>query len=225
MAKNTKELLTKVMHEMDQINYIPIQDFPNIDLYMDQVTTFMDNHLASSKRYSDDKILTKTMINNYAKNQLLPAPEKKKYSREHMLTLAFIYYFKNILSISDIQKLLDPLLKKYFNAGKDFNLSDIYEEIFSLEGAQLPRMKDDISQMFEMCSEAFEDVPAKEREFLQQFALICELSFDVYYKKLLVEKMIDSLEFPETSKNENKKDSKNENKKDSKKEDKKKEKK
>lgn len=225
MAKNTKELLTKVMKEMDQINYIPIQDFPNIDLYMDQVTTFMDSHLASSKRYSDDKILTKTMINNYAKNQLLPAPEKKKYSREHMLTLAFIYYFKNILSISDIQKLLDPLLKKYFNANNNFNLSDIYEEIFALEGSQLPRMKNDISQMFEMCSESFENVPAKEREFLQQFALICELSFDVYYKKLLVEKMIDSLDFPDSFKNETKKDSRNENKKESKKEDKKKEKK
>ena len=46
-------------------------DIPNIDLYMDQVTTFMEKELASSKRHEDDKILTKTMINNYAKNNLL----------------------------------------------------------------------------------------------------------------------------------------------------------
>lgn len=45
---------------------------------MDQVTTFMDEQLEACKRYEDDKILTKTMINNYAKNNLLPAPEKKK---------------------------------------------------------------------------------------------------------------------------------------------------
>ena len=51
--------------------------FPNIDLYMDQVTTFMEDNLASTKRHEDDKILTKTMINNYAKNKLLPPPEKK----------------------------------------------------------------------------------------------------------------------------------------------------
>ena len=70
---------------------------------MDQVTTFMNGHLASSKRNPDDKILTKTMINNYAKNQLLPPPEKKKYSKEHQLLLIFIYYFKNILTIQDIQ--------------------------------------------------------------------------------------------------------------------------
>ena len=56
------------------------EDIPNIDLYMDQVTTFMDSQLATSKRHEDDKILTKTMINNYAKNDLLPPPEKKKYS-------------------------------------------------------------------------------------------------------------------------------------------------
>ena len=77
---------------------------------MDQVTTFMEENLASTKRHEDDKILTKTMINNYAKNKLLPPPEKKRYSREHLLMLIFIYYFKNILSISDIQTLLGPML-------------------------------------------------------------------------------------------------------------------
>ena len=76
---------------------------------MDQVTTFMEEQLVSSKRYADDKILTKTMINNYAKNKLLPPPEKKRYSKEHVLMLIFIYYFKNILSINDIQTLLTPI--------------------------------------------------------------------------------------------------------------------
>ncbi len=83
---------------------------------MDQVTTFMEAQLAHSKRYADDKILTKTMINNYAKNNLLPSPEKKRYSKEHLLVLIFIYYFKNILSINDIQTLLGPLTDKYFKS-------------------------------------------------------------------------------------------------------------
>ena len=75
----------------------------------------MEEQLVSSKRYADDKILTKTMINNYAKNKLLPPPEKKRYSKEHVLMLIFIYYFKNILSINDIQTLLTPITQKYFN--------------------------------------------------------------------------------------------------------------
>ena len=56
-------------------------DIPNIDLYIGPVTTFMDKHLKSSKRYSDDKLLTKTMINNYTKNELLPPPNKKNIPR------------------------------------------------------------------------------------------------------------------------------------------------
>ncbi len=58
---------------------------------------------------TDDKILTKTMINNYAKNNLLPPPVKKKYSKEHLLVMIFIYYFKNFLSIKDIETMLTPI--------------------------------------------------------------------------------------------------------------------
>ena len=222
MANNAKELLSKILDDMAQTKYIPINDFPNIDLYMDQVTTFMNHRLSDSKRYEDDKILTKTMINNYAKNQLLPAPDKKKYSREHLLTLIFIYYFKNLLSINDIQKLLNPVLEKYFKPNERYDLSDIYDEIFKLEGKQSPVIQEDIWNKYEMCQSAFEGVSEKEREFLRQFALICELSFDVYYKKLLVERMIDSLEVPKVLQKESKKEPKKEPKKEERKDEKKK---
>ena len=106
MENDVKEFLSELLKQLKSIDYIKPEDIPNIDLYMDQVTTFMEDNLASTKRHHDDKILTKTMINNYAKNKLLPPPEKKRYSREHLLMLIFIYYFKNILSISDIQTLL-----------------------------------------------------------------------------------------------------------------------
>ena len=89
----------------------------------------MDSGLSSSKRYEEDKILTKTMINNYAKNNLLPPPDKKKYSREHILILTFIYYFKNILAIKDIETLLNPLTETYFQTENQPSLSEIYEEI------------------------------------------------------------------------------------------------
>lgn len=60
-----------------RIDYIKLEEIPGIHLYMDQVTTFMEEHLSSSKRHPEDKVLTKTMINNYAKNHLLPPPVKK----------------------------------------------------------------------------------------------------------------------------------------------------
>ena len=93
MDNEVKEFLAALQKKLVSIDYIKTEDIPNIGLYMDQVTTFMDEHLSDCKRREDDKILTKTMINNYTKNNLLPPPVKKKYSKEHLLVLIFIYYF------------------------------------------------------------------------------------------------------------------------------------
>ena len=91
MSSQSSRYVRIIIDALRKIDYIKPADIPNIDLYMDQVTTFMDKHLESSKRYTEDKLLTKTMINNYTKNNLLPPPEKKKYSRDHMILLIFIY--------------------------------------------------------------------------------------------------------------------------------------
>ncbi len=112
MTINTKDMLNSILSSISRIEYVRPRDIPNIDLYMDQVTTFMEEQLRSTKRHEEDKILTKTMINNYAKNNLLPPPVKKKYSKEHVLVMIFIYYFKNILAIKDIETLLNPVTEK-----------------------------------------------------------------------------------------------------------------
>lgn len=91
MTINTDDLLNSILSSLDRIEYVRAEDIPDIDLYMDQVTTFMESHLRNSTRNpNEDKILTKTMINNYAKNNLLPPPVKKKYSKEHVLSLIHI---------------------------------------------------------------------------------------------------------------------------------------
>ena len=99
MAATTEELLQMILQSLEKVEYIKSEDIPNIDLYMDQVLTFMDRKLRSAVRpQTEDRILTKTMINNYAKNDLLPPPVKKKYSKEHVLLLIFIYYYKGIIA-------------------------------------------------------------------------------------------------------------------------------
>ena len=194
MTINTEDLLNSIMESLDRVEYIKAADIPNIDLYMDQVTTFMDSKLQSSLRHPDeDKILTKTMINNYAKNDLLPPPIKKKYSKEHVLLLIFIYYYKGFLSISDIQTLLKPITEMYFQNGQEFNLESIYEEVFSMEKEQIEYLKADVLQKYQRAGKTFEEVPEEDREFLQKFSFICLLSLDVYIKKMIIEKLIDDL--------------------------------
>lgn len=198
MTIDMQDLLGSIVESLDRIEYIKSDDIPNIDLYMDQVTTFMDHNLQSSTRNpSEDKILTKTMINNYTKNDLLPPPVKKKYSKEHVLLLIFIYYFKGILSINDIQKLLTPISEKFFHNDGEFSLENIYNEVFSLEKEYVHVLQEDVKEKFKHAQLTFENAPDKEKEFLKQFSFICMLSFDVYTKKLLIEKMIDGLQDPE----------------------------
>ena len=193
MTIDSENILNSILSSLERIDYIKPTEIPNIDLYMDQVTTFMEEHLQSSKRYPDDKILTKTMINNYAKNNLLPSPEKKRYSKEHLLVLIFIYYFKNILSISDIQTLLGPLTDKYFKSMDDMDLTAIYNEVFSMEKGQIESLQKELLERYEIAQGTFENAPEEDRDFLKLFSFICLLSFDVYVKKMLIEQMIDEL--------------------------------
>ena len=106
--------------------------------------------------------------------------------------MIFIYYFKGILSINDIQALLGPLTEQYFQGEGDINLGAIYEEVFSLEKAQVDAMKEDVVTKFEMAHTLFEDAKEEDKETLQMFSFICLLSFDVYLKKLMIEKMLDN---------------------------------
>lgn len=191
MTIDAKDLLNSILESLSRIDYIRPEDLPNIDLYMDQVTTFMDSQFAVSKRHPEDKVLTKTMINNYVKNDLLPPPVKKKYSKEHFLALIFIYYFKNILSIGDIQEILNPITKKYFASDLNFNLEDIYSEVFQLEKTAVSNLQKDITKKYQTSQQTFSDVSEEDRADLQEFAFICMLSFDIYVKKQLIEKMID----------------------------------
>jgi len=193
MTIDTKDFLNSILDSIARIDYIKPDTLPNIDLYMDQVTTFMDSQLVSAKRHEEDKVLTKTMINNYAKNNLLPPPDRKKYSKEHVLTLIFIYYFKNIVSINDLQSILNPITEKYFDKDSTLGLIDIYSEVFSLEESEVEHISKDIARKFNISFDTFSDAPEDEQEFLHTFSFICMLSFDVFVKKMLIEKIIDGL--------------------------------
>ena len=193
MTINTDDLLNSIIESIGRIDYVRPADIPNIDLYMDQVTTFMEEQLRSTKRYEDDKILTKTMINNYTKNNLLPPPVKKKYSKEHVLVLIFVYYFKNILCIKDIETLMEPLTEKFFASNEKFDMKDIYEEACTLEKGRIRQLQDNIRELYDMADKSYEDFDEEDREYLKIFAFICNLSFDVYVKKQIIEKLIDQL--------------------------------
>ena len=188
------ERIKKKLREILSTKKIEPEDIPDIGLYMDQVTTFMENKLAATKRYPDDKLMTKTMINNYTKNRLLPPSLKKKYSREHVIVILMIYYLKNMLSITDIKAVLEPL-NSFFpsDRNKELSLEEIYRRISdSYDG----RKEETISQLMEMLEDSRDtfstsSLSEKDRRYLNDLSMICNLAFDIYIRKRLIEQLID----------------------------------
>ena len=196
MTIDNDDLLNSIIASLGRIDTISATEIPGIDLYMDQLTSFMDERLKKTTRHPEsDKILTKTMINNYAKNDLLPPPVKKKYSRDHIILLIFIYYFKSVLSINDIQTLLEPLKERFQITDSEFNLSDIYNTCFDLQKEELDPLIEDIKKKYERSLSTFEDngLNDDEKKKMQTFSFIIQMLFDVYIKKLLMEKILDNM--------------------------------
>lgn len=195
MTIDTDDLLNSIITSFGKMTYIKPEDIPNIDLYMDQVTSFLDEQLRPTARIkiSDDRLMTKTMINNYAKNDVIPPPVKKKYSKEHILILIIVYYYKSILQINDIQDLIKPITDRFFGKDSDFGIEEIYNEIFNTKGKQLKEVTEDVLKKYNESMQSFDDAPGDSKEYLQLFDFLCTLSCDIFVKKLLVEKIVDSL--------------------------------
>ncbi len=194
-----KDIEKFIEDTINKTSLIKSDEIPNIDLYMDQVTTFLTSHLTDSNENSEP-VFTKTMINNYAKSQLLPAPEKKKYTKDHMLMLINIYYLKNVMSINNIHKLLNPVTEKHFLKDGDFDLSSIYNEIYDSIETIKESTSNDMNEKLKLAMETFKNAPKDERDYLQLYTYISLLSFDVYMKKQLIESLIDTIEEPTKNK-------------------------
>lgn len=191
---HSEDFIKKILDDIDTFN---IDDIPNIDLYMDQVTTYLNDKFANTKRHEDDKLMTKTMINNYVKSCLLPSPEKKKYTKDHMMVLIMIYFFKNIISINDVNKLITPLLDSYFH-NEEIPLENIINTFLTF--AKQCNLTDTILTEYNECREIFKDANVKDKEYLETMGLITMLSYDTFVRKIVIEKLIDSL--PDTENTE-----------------------
>ena len=119
--------INDIFNEMNFDSRIELEEMPELDLYMDQVIQLFESKLSSLKRNDDEKILTKTMINNYAKGKLLLPTKNKKYTKEHLIIMAFIYNLKGALSINDIKISLDEVIANY-SEEKSNDLRELYND-------------------------------------------------------------------------------------------------
>ena len=129
-------------------NNINLDDFPEIDLYMDQVMQLFESKLNYTKRNNDDKVLTKTMINNYSKGNLLMKIKNKKYTKNHLILMGLIYNLKGALSLTDIKTILTPIVDS-FEKEQEYPLNDIYQSFLDVYDLNLEDLKNSSNKIQE----------------------------------------------------------------------------
>ena len=97
---------------------------------------------------------------------------------------------------------MNPLTNRYFANGRELNLEKIYEEVFSLEKGQIEQLIETLSKDFQRAGTTFVDEAEEDKEFLQIFSFICMLSYDIYIRKQIIEKMIDEFDILKNDKQE-----------------------
>lgn len=120
------DLLKEKFKELNLEKQISLEEVPDIDLYMDQVIQLFESKLGEATRTTEDKVLTKTMINNYAKGKLLMSINNKKYSKEHLILMSLIYNLKGSLSINDIKLSLNKIVET-LDKGEEYPVRSLYK--------------------------------------------------------------------------------------------------
>ena len=165
---------------------------PEIYLYMDQVLTYMDKQLSLFERDENSSLLTSSMINNYVKDRILPRPEQKKYSRDHLALLTVICMLKQVLSIQDIATLMRILLE-------DSSKSEMYNSFCSAQSAALK----------EVC-ERVKTTALQSETDLPRLAI--ELSIEANARRTAAERILSELAEEEKKEEEKKKNDSKEKK-------------
>ncbi|WML38319.1 DUF1836 domain-containing protein [Neobacillus sp. OS1-2] len=185
------EKIKKIIDELVLETSLSLDEIPKIDLYMDQVIQLFENKFNASKRNEDEKVLTKTMINNYAKGKLIFPIQNKKYSKEHLILMGLIYQLKGALSINDIKVTLSGMNKKIVD--EDVDLDTFYLSYLHLTGRNTVDFKVD---MEERVKDVKEEIAKNEKEsslYLEQVLMISSLVHMSNLYRRVAEKLVDEI--------------------------------
>lgn len=174
------------------------KDIPELDLYMDQVIQLFEKKFEATKRTSDEKILTKTMINNYSKGKLFFPIKNKKYSREHIMLINMIYEMKTVLSIKDIKHTVSKLNSEMID--HNFDLEALYENYLELTKINAAKFNENSIQLSKEAAKKSGQLDDEEDNYYEKILLILSfVNMSNYYRRA-AEKIVDQIEQFETKK-------------------------
>ncbi|MDY0408834.1 DUF1836 domain-containing protein [Virgibacillus soli] len=184
--------ISEIIALLDLDNKLTLEEIPDIDLYMDQVIQLFENKYAETKRNDEEKILTKTMINNYAKGRLFFPIKNKKYTKQHVLLISLIYQLKGALSINDIKKILDQLNEKIVN--DQFQLDNFYESYMQLLDVNAKNFKIDVEDCAKDVTNEIAQYADEDATYLEKLLLITSLVNMSNFYRRAAELLVDKIE-------------------------------
>jgi hypothetical protein len=183
--------LADLLEDLSLESNIAVDDIPDIDLYMDQVIQLFEKKFGSSTRGVEDKVLTKTMINNYAKGKLFFPIKNKKYSKEHLILISLIYQLKGGLSIQDIKQTLGGINDR-IGLG-EFPLEQFYQSYLNLHEKNLEIFSGDVLKTEQDVIEEVAVLDAEDAEELETVLLVASLVNISNFYRRTAEKLVDQL--------------------------------
>lgn len=183
--------IAELLADLGLENNIALEDIPGIDLYMDQVIQLFEKSFGSSTRNDEDKVLTKTMINNYAKGKLFFPIKNKKYSKEHLILISLIYQLKGGLSIQDIKQTLGGINDRVESG--EMQLEKFYKSYLNLHEKNFEIFNEDVLKTEQDVNAEVQKLETEKPEELETVLLIASLvNLSNFYRKT-AEKLVDQL--------------------------------
>ena len=178
-----KDEIRELAGKLARAPKIAPEEIPDLEIYMDQLTTYLDKKLGFFCREGDAPFVTKSMVNNYSKAGLLPPPLAKRYSRVHVMALALVCQLKRLFSIQDLGKLLAPVTGEE-ETGRLYRL---FLEAQGTAFAETPELAEELLS-------ALEDGEDPGRA---KAALVAQLAVRAQRDLLLAERILDTIPRPE----------------------------
>lgn len=198
------KILDSWLNDLEKFSYKTYEELPDIDLYMDQVITYLEKQLQIFQTSSLDKQITPSMINNYVKGEVITAPISKKYNREHMALIEEVCTLKQVLSIADVKQVIDEKHKK-----DDVDHAEVFNNFRELVNE---KNKIAVNEAKEILKDVEENDLAKLTDLAANFAVTANAYINISKRILFLMKIYqDSLNNKKKDKHESEDNKKEEN--------------
>ncbi len=192
---NINKTLEVWLNELNNFSFKKYEELPDIELYMDQVVTFLEKQIKIFQNSSLDKQITSSMINNYVKGEVVAAPIAKKYNREHLAAIEEVITLKQVLSIAEVKQILDERYKDMPEKGEIFN---------SFNELQTEKITSIVNEAFKHLNDIDENDTKELINLALDFSLSAVAYINIAKKILFLTRVYDELNKPEEDKKKEK---------------------